>query len=216
MLNKLACMNVVPLPSKAIETVMVVSGLPRSGTSMLMRLLSMGGVQALTDNVRRPDSRNPQGYFELEAVKERGCYTGWIDQAAGKAIKVISRFLPRLPAIWRYQVLFIHRDIDTIIRSQQDLATHHSRSDWDEAIARRLKGIYLRHVGETLEWIDKRPNMRLHQLKYEDVLAAPDRVLESLCRFAAPFSLDARRMVDGVDCGLNHAVIRIGGKTGLI
>lgn len=204
MLKKFSCMNVLPL-AVAGDLITVVSGLPRSGTSMLMRVLERGGIAPLTDNLRQQDSRNPHGYFELEAVKDMYSYGNWIRSARGKAIKVVSRFLPYLPASQQYRILFLHRDIDAVLRSQQDMAQHYSGSGWNDGAAGRLKHAYGRHVADTLAWIEQRPNMLLHQLYYEELTSTPERPLLSLGEFMRPYSLHLSDMRTAIDPSLNHA-----------
>src|SRR5690606_36045182 len=97
--------------------VYIVSGLPRSGTSMMMRMLAAGGLPVLTDEVREADSDNPRGYFELEAVKGSAKDASWVRQAPGKAVKVISYLLRSLPADLEYRVVFMRRSLDQVVRS---------------------------------------------------------------------------------------------------
>ncbi|MGE3544635.1 MAG: sulfotransferase family protein, partial [Kofleriaceae bacterium] len=98
--------------------VFVVSGLPRSGTSMMMRMLAEGGAPILADATRRPDADNPRGYYELEAVKRTARDASWVADAPGRVVKVISSLLPHLPTEWTYRVLFMRRSIDQVVRSQ--------------------------------------------------------------------------------------------------
>ena len=48
------------------DYIIVVSGLPRSGTSMMMKMLEVGRQPILTDNLREADANNPNGYYEFE------------------------------------------------------------------------------------------------------------------------------------------------------
>ena len=95
------------------EPIIVVSGLPRSGTSMLMRMLSAGGLNLVVDGIRTADKDNPNGYFELEKVKEldKGSDTSWLADARGKGLKIISFLLPHLPDAYRYRIIFLRRSI---------------------------------------------------------------------------------------------------------
>ncbi|QMI49032.1 sulfotransferase [Burkholderia sp. MBR-1] len=205
MLKSLPCMEVLANDAWGDDAVTVVSGLPRSGTSMLMRVLAFGGIEPLTDHIREGNSRNPHGYFEWEPIKERHGYVNWIDSAAGKAVKAVSRFVRHLPATRCYSILFLHRDLDEIVRSQRDMALHLSDASWDDAAADKLKDVYRRHVDETLAWTDARPNMRLHTLHYESMLAAPTQEIDRIRAFLAPRRLDMARMLTAVDPTLNHA-----------
>ncbi|HEX7636450.1 MAG TPA: sulfotransferase [Noviherbaspirillum sp.] len=205
MLKSLACMNVLPAAVLRDDSVVIVSGLPRSGTSMLMRILAFGGIEPLTDEVRKKNSRNPHGYFEWEAVKQKDSYIDWIDAAAGKSLKIVSRFVRHLPATKNYRLLFLHRDIDAVLRSQKDMARHFSDASWDDLSAHKLKDVYRRHMDETLAWIDRRPNMQLHQLHYEAIVEDPELEIRHICDFLVPLRLDAVNMVRAVDPTLNHA-----------
>jgi len=100
--------------------VVVVSGLPRSGTSLVMQMLKAGGLEPFTDAVREADEDNPKGYFEHERVKELqgDADKVWLENAAGRVIKIISHLLPELPSGLRYQVIFVRRNLDEIIASQ--------------------------------------------------------------------------------------------------
>ena len=102
------------------ECVIVVSGLPLLGTSMMMKMLIAGGLPALTDGLRVADENNPKGYFELEQVKQlpEGD-TGWVQTARGKAVKVISYLLESLPGEVSYRVIFMQRDLDEVLLSQK-------------------------------------------------------------------------------------------------
>src|SRR5580698_469506 len=93
----------------------IVSGLPRSGTSMLMQMLVAGGMTPLTDNLRQPDEDNPRGYFEFEPVKQMANDTSWIDQARGKVIKIVAPMIPNLPDGVPCRVILIERDIEEIL-----------------------------------------------------------------------------------------------------
>ena len=103
--------------------VYVVSGLPRSGTSMMMRMLEAGGIAPFTDGERTPDVDNPEGYYEYERVKdlEKDADTSWVRQARGKALKVISLLLRSLPDDNAYRVIYMRRHLDEILRSQDKM-----------------------------------------------------------------------------------------------
>src|SRR5512135_3618186 len=110
------------LEKKERQTVIVVSGLPRSGTSMMMKMLAEGGLALVTDSIRAADEDNPNGYFEFEPVKAlSGGDEAWLADAAGKAVKVVSALLERLPAGARYRILFMERDLQEVLASQQKM-----------------------------------------------------------------------------------------------
>lgn len=96
----------------------IVSGLPRSGTSMMMRMIDAGGIPALIDHVRKADEDNPEGYYEFEAVKKTKKDASWLDDAAGKVVKMVHLLLLDLPLTMEYRVVFMRRRLEEVIRSQ--------------------------------------------------------------------------------------------------
>jgi hypothetical protein len=103
--------------------IIVVSGLPRSGTSMMMQMLAAGGLPLVTDGVRTPDDSNPEGYFELEAVKDldKGPARGdlrWLAASRGRGVKILSPLLTYLPDSHNYRVIFMQRPLAEVIASQ--------------------------------------------------------------------------------------------------
>src|SRR5262245_57703089 len=99
----------------------IVSGLPRSGTSLMMRMLEAGGMPVLVDNIRAADEDNPAGYYEFEPVKQTSADNAWVKLAVGKAVKVVYRLLYDLPAGFRYRVLFMQRDMAEVLASQRKM-----------------------------------------------------------------------------------------------
>ncbi len=115
-------------PAKA-EIITVVSGLPRSGTSMMMKMIEAGGIPPLTDNIRTADKDNPKGYYEFERVKklDKGD-TDWVSDAAGKSIKVISALLKHLPPNYEYRIVFVRRNMPEILASQRKMLIHAAKT----------------------------------------------------------------------------------------
>src|SRR6266536_2490928 len=112
--------NQMKSPSR--EPIIVVSGLPRSGTSMMMKILAEGGLSIVTDELRTPDTDNPNGYFELENVKQMSAgNVDWLSNAGGKVVKVISALLEYLPPLYSYKVIFMEREIREILASQRKM-----------------------------------------------------------------------------------------------
>ena len=99
----------------------VVSGLPRSGTSLMMQILEANGFEILTDNIRETDESNPKGYYEYEKVKSLMRDNFWLSEADGKAVKVIAQLIPYLPNNYEYKVIFMNRDMDEILSSQEKM-----------------------------------------------------------------------------------------------
>src|SRR5574340_974338 len=101
------------------NTITIVSGPPRSGTSMMMKMLEAGGMEVIVDNVRQADDDNPHGYYELEKVKQIKEDTSWLESVQGKAVKMVSMLLYDLPADRTYNILFMKRDLAEILVSQR-------------------------------------------------------------------------------------------------
>jgi hypothetical protein len=152
----------------------VVSGLPRSGTSMLMQMLDAGGIPVLSDAVRPPDASNPRGYYELERVKRlhREEDKSWLADGEGKAIKIISFFLVSLPDIHTYQVIFMERPLREILASQNrmldDLAQERGKTTED-----CLLQSYENHLVSVRSFLASRPCFATLRVNYRDVLAQP-------------------------------------------
>src|SRR5262245_40494991 len=101
------------------DEIIIVSGLPRSGTSLMMQLLDAGGVEVVTDGVRAADPDNPRGYYEFEKVKQVKRDASWLPGVRGKAVKMVSQLLLDLPPTERYRVVFMERDLAETIDSQE-------------------------------------------------------------------------------------------------
>ncbi|MEJ2343672.1 MAG: hypothetical protein P8Y10_15925, partial [Gemmatimonadales bacterium] len=137
--------------------VVLVSGLPRSGTSMMMHLLEAGGLPILSDDARKADESNPEGYREMERVKElaREGDASWLREARGRAIKIIAYYLPYLPPDLNYRVIFMQRDLTEVLASQRRmLAARGEDSDTDDE---RLQGLFGDHLGEASRLLSERP-----------------------------------------------------------
>ena len=96
----------------------IVSGLPRSGTSLMMQILKAGGLELLADNIREADDNNPKGYYELEKVKSLMKDNSWLADAEGKVIKVIAQLIPFLHEDFEYRIIFMERNINEVVNSQ--------------------------------------------------------------------------------------------------
>jgi tetratricopeptide (TPR) repeat protein len=156
------------------DEVVIVSGLPRSGTSMLMQMLVAGGIPALTDGVREADDDNPRGYLEFEAVKQIHKTTEWLDSARGKVVKVVAPLLRFLPEGLPCRIVFVDRNLDEILASQRQMLVNRGITPNDAPDRHaRLKGEYGRIVLHTAKLLEKRPNTRLLRLHRSAVLTEP-------------------------------------------
>jgi hypothetical protein len=184
--------------AKTDAPVTIVSGLPRSGTSMMMRMLEAGGMTPLMDGERTADTDNPKGYYELERVKRlpQGDY-GWLEEARGKVVKIISALLIQLPASYRYRVIFMRRALPEILASQRKMLTHREE-DPDRLSDEQLTDMYDRHLESTFSWMTERPNVEYIETSFNDMLGDPAPTVQRLLQFLGE-PLDRARMESVVD-----------------
>ncbi len=160
----------------------VVSGLPRSGTSMMMQMLAAGGLPVLTDQVRTADDDNSEGYYELEAVKRTRQDGSWLQEALGKAVKVIYRLLEDLPADYHYRVLFMSRPLQEVIASQQ-LMLQRRGTEGANVSSDQLLRIFTSELQRVKLWMAAQTNIDWIEVQYTNVLADAQREAERVCRF---------------------------------
>jgi hypothetical protein len=156
------------------EDVIVVSGLPRSGTSMMMKMLEAAGFSVMTDGQREADIDNPKGYFEDERVKdlERSEDKAWVRDARGKVLKVISFLIKDLPDENSYRIIFMRRDIDEVIASQNKMI-HRLGTQDTAANDAEVKKLYQRHLVQVKALVEKKPNMAMVDVNHRRAIADP-------------------------------------------
>ena len=182
------------------RSVVVVSGLPRSGTSMLMGMLAAGGMEVLADGVRAPDDDNPLGYFELERVKQlqTGLDTAWIGEARGKCVKVISYFLKHLPAGEHYRIVFVRRDLAEVLASQRRMLERRGDSRADPTADARLAGAFAAHLSKVDRELNARADCDVLHVDHRAAIGTPRAVAEQVNTFLNEH-LDVDRMAEAVD-----------------
>ena len=186
---------------KSQEFITVVSGLPRSGTSMMMKMLEVGGLPPLTDNLRTADEDNPKGYFEFERVKKMpDGDISWVEDAQGKAVKVISALLEHLPPAYTYRVLFMQRKIDEILVSQKQMLVR-SGKPTDQVSDEQLAEMYGKHLAKVKAWLDEQTNFSVNYLDYNAMLADPTKYARQVNQFLDN-SLNPQEMAGVVDPNL--------------
>ena len=196
--------------TKGLESsIVVVSGLPRSGTSMMMRMLEAGGVPVLTDHRRMADEDNPEGYYEYERVKQIEEDQEWLDQARGHAVKMVSALLEHLPPDYHYKVAFMRRDMGEILASQRKMLERlgESRGEVGDATMARL---FAQHLAKVTRWLETQPNVDALHVSYNEVLADPIGQSSRVSRFFDG-KLDVMAMVEVVDPGLYRNRMQDGG-----
>lgn len=162
----------------------VVSGLPRSGTSMMMRMLDAAGLEIVTDEVRSADDDNPRGYFEYERVKEldKGGDRAWVREHRGKVLKIISFLLEHLPEGCFYRVIFMRRDLREVLASQNKMLVRRGeRGDGQDDD--KMMRLYTGHLAKVDALLRARPDVEVLDVVYRDVIADPRRQAERVARF---------------------------------
>jgi hypothetical protein len=178
--------------------IIVVSGLPRSGTSLMMQMLAAGGVEVVTDNVRTADTDNPRGYYELESVKRIKRDATWLPQTRGKAFKMVSQLLYDLPAGESYRILFMERDLDEVLASQEKMLRRLGRT---AAPREEMKRSYRLHLAALRDWLGQQPNMQVLWVPYGELIERPGEQAERISSFLGG-KVNAERMAGSVDPAL--------------
>jgi predicted AlkP superfamily phosphohydrolase/phosphomutase len=181
--------------------IIVVTGLPRSGTSMVMRMLQAGGVEVTTDGERQADEDNPLGYFEVERVKRlaQEADKSWLSQSRGKAIKVISHLLQSLPHDNYYKVILCERDLDEVLSSQNVMLQRRSEENPIDDSAARAH--YERHLAHIRIFMKVKRNMEFLPVRYDEAIREPRMFARRLNDFLGGH-LNVERMVEVVDSRL--------------
>ena len=166
------------------EFITVVSGLPRSGTSMMMKMLSAGSMPLLIDDIRMPDEDNPKGYFEFEKVKDLRNDNSWLEMARGKAVKIVSPLLCylNLGTKYRYKIIFMLRNVNEILISQNKMACRLKLGENDIEDNVLMQNFYL-HLREIQEWEKQKENIDVMYLNYTDVITTPLEAAQRICNF---------------------------------
>ncbi len=182
------------------DYITIVSGLPRSGTSMMMQMLHTGGIEALTDHVRKPDEDNPKGYYEFEPVKRTKQDPSWVPTAVGKAVKMVYRLLYDLPAEYNYRVLFMRRKLEEVIKSQEVMLQRSGKSGGNLSDEEFIR-LFAAEIDKCLKWMDEQPNFRYIQVDYNEMIADPRSQVRRVVEFLDG-GLDEEKMVSVVDPSL--------------
>jgi hypothetical protein len=185
---------------KKTKSIIVVSGLPRSGTSMVMKMLEAGGVEILTDQIRKADIDNPKGYYEFELVKKLETDTSWLPQARGRAVKIISMLLKHLPPDHDYKIIFVSRNIQEVLASQKQMLIRRGEPT-DRISDKELAGIYETHLNQLAKWLNNKSGFDVLMIHYNDILKDPDIHSERINSFIGGYA-NVKHMADVVDKSL--------------
>jgi hypothetical protein len=180
------------------DEIVIVSGLPRSGTSLMCQMLDNGGLKVVTDGLRTPDTDNPRGYYELEKVKKIKEEASWLTDTRGKAFKMVSQLLLDLPDTERYRVIFLRRDLEEILVSQEKMLARLGRG---AAPRDQIRPAFVAHLDRVLRWLDEQPHIALLTVDYKDLLERPAEMAAAVNAFIGDRA-DFSRMAASVDASL--------------
>lgn len=184
------------------DPIIVVTGLPRSGTSMMMQMLTAGGLAAVTDEIRTADDDNPRGYFEYERVKELERDTSWLPEARGRVVKIITALLPHLPADHEYKVVLVRRELREVLASQRTMLERrgHPTPQSDDA---RMADLFTKHLAHIERFVEDHPTMTLCRVDHRSGVEDPLSLAEQLNAFVGG-DLDEPAMARAVDPTLHR------------
>jgi hypothetical protein len=178
----------------------IVSGLPRSGTSLMMQMLVAGGMSPLADGERKADADNPRGYFEWERIKQLPKDPGCIAEAEGKVIKIISRLLLSLPPGYQYRIVFMQRPLSEVLASQDEMLRRRGTLQ-PGADQTAMAKAFERHLREVYAWIDGKESVTALRVSYHEALSKPKEVGQRLADFLQ-FPLAIEKLSQQVDSSL--------------
>src|SRR5688572_14584309 len=165
------------------KPVYVVSGLPRSGTSMMMKMLEAGGLNILTDNIRTADDDNLLGYYEFERVKQlKDGDSAWVENERGNVVKVISALLEHLPNQYQYKIIFMEREMPEILASQRKMLERRGKPS-DASQDEKFTELYSKHLEKVKSWLSSQPNMDVLYIRYNDLVALPEEYTKKITAF---------------------------------
>lgn len=176
-----------------MEPIYIVSGLPRSGTSMIMQILEAGGMQIATDKKREPDENNPKGYLEIESIINKlKDNPDFLFNFKGKVLKVIAYGLQFLPH-GNYYVIYVERNIEEILDSMEKMM------DAKDEERENTKKAFIKLNDKTKAEISEREDIKVLFVNYNEILSSPKEHLNEIFRFLQDKNLDLEKMMKVVD-----------------
>jgi len=153
------------------DSVVIVSGLPRSGTSLVMQMLAAGGLPVLADGVRKADEDNRRGYYELEAVKKTKTDASWLADAPGKVVKMVYLLLYELPPDYHYRVVFLRRRLEEVLASQKIMLQRRGKETGADDAA--MMSIFRKDLAKVEAWLRAQPNFSVLYVYYNQLVVQP-------------------------------------------
>jgi hypothetical protein len=170
-------------PEKVLEMITIVSGLPRSGTSMMMKILEAGGLPVLADGIRTADIDNPNGYYEFEPVKSTCDDSSWLTMAEGRVVKMIYKLLYDLPEQTRCRIVFMQRALKEVIKSQNAMLQRRGETGYTGTETHNLVGTFAAEVSSCKKWLAAKDDMQVIYMNYNRLLAEPEAEIDKLNSF---------------------------------
>ena len=182
------------------KSITIVSGLPRSGTSMMMQMLDSGGLPALTDDIRKADDDNPRGYFEFEPVKKTKQDASWLESARGKVVKMVHLLLLDLPTDHKYRIIIMRRNLDEVVRSQNVMLDRQGKKHGD-LNDEKVKEIFELQLRQVDKYLQDHPNFEVLYVDYNEMIENPRPAVTAVNDFLGGF-LDTQAMTNVVEPSL--------------
>ena len=183
--------NAAAPPLDRARVVTVVTGLPRSGTSMMMQMLAAAGIRPYTDNRRQPDDDNPRGYFEHAQATGLARDSSWVPCARGRAVKIVAQLVPHLPAGEEYRIVFMHRNFAEVVASQRAMLRRLGRKGGRLSDA-ELTRAFTQQLVRVHSWLKRHPEIPVLAVSYGGAIEDPPATAERLEKFfGAPFDAAA-------------------------
>ena len=180
------------------DDIVIVSGLPRSGTSLMCQMLDNGAIEVVTDSIRTADTDNPRGYYELEKVKQIKQDATWLPETRGKAFKMVSQLLYDLPATEHYRVIFMLRDMDEMLDSQEKMLVRLGRTP---APREKIRPSFIAHLERLQRDMAERKFIKILRVEYSALVAQPTEMATEVHNFLGGRG-DVERMAASVDPSL--------------
>ncbi|KAA3617743.1 MAG: sulfotransferase family protein [Calditrichaeota bacterium] len=177
----------------------IVSGLPRSGTSMMMKVLQKGGMTLVYDDLRVADNDNPNGYFEYAKVKNLKEDNSWLFDAQGQAIKILFNFLYFLPQKYKFKIIFMQRNMQEILASQNKMLLRSGKSIGQDN--RQFEILFNSEIIKCKDWLKNQKNIDTINVSYNQIMETPFPICQSINNFLEK-SLNLDGMVNAIDKSL--------------
>jgi predicted AlkP superfamily phosphohydrolase/phosphomutase/tetratricopeptide (TPR) repeat protein len=187
------------------ESIIIVSGLPRSGTSLMMQILDKAGMTLFTDNSRIPDDNNPKGFFEHEAVKRLARDNTWLKETKGKVVKIIAPLLFALPEKFIYKIIFMNRNIHEVILSQQKMLTSEGRAK-EGTFSISLNNSFSNILKKVENWRERSHHVEILYIEHKELIKNPVIEINKVKQFL-DFEVSAQELSKIIDRNLYRSKV---------